>query len=261
MRSSVPMRFLLTGARLATAGLAAKAAIALTVVLALVFAGKGAQIAHSGDLTALRPLLETTAAALLWGPGVLFAFPTALRAFVQDARTGVRALVVLRGGSEASYLVYRIGGLASAMALSLGSAALFVGAACAWAARDGDVLGGTLAAAAAAFVHVTFGSVLVATVAFAAVGARTRAGGYLRFLAWLVFPGFALALVGAPPALREIGSIDEVLATLRGALARPAWSEVARGCRSFVAALGWTLLAWTLARHEARRARVEAEAT
>jgi hypothetical protein len=95
-------------------------------------------------------------------------------------------------------------------------------------------------------------SAVVAPLAFAALGARSRIGGYLFLVAVVMVPeAIVLALGSALPAsLAELLSIPSALSALRSALA-PGSVELARALRALVALAVVVGLAVAVVRREA----------
>ena len=205
---------------------------ALTVlgasVAAFVMAG------HS-DTAPLEQLPSLTASALSWGAGVLIAFAAAAQSLRNDRTAGIVALLNTRGAMGRGYLWARVGGLALLLALVTCGGTLVAGlVATMLASRIGlaaQVLGGTLAAVAYALAF----SATLAPVAMAALGARSRAGGYVSLLLVLVIPELLQSWTArmVPYEWRDLTSIPATLGAVRTSLMAPS-IDVAHLVRSAV---------------------------
>lgn len=225
--------------------------IALTAVGAIVFAFV---LASRSEKAPLHDVPILTSGALAWGGGFLLAFSAALRALRRDRTEGVRALLVARTTSLRGYLVARVFGLALLLALLLGGGTLLAGIASALAASRAAVVAQTLQTTFASVVFSMAFSVVVAPIAFAALGARSRVGGYLFLLSVVVVPEIIVeALSNAlPNGLAEVLSVPSALSALRSALG-PGPVEVGRAFRAIVALAIFTALAMLLVRRDAIR--------
>ena len=102
-----------------------------------------------------------------------------------------------------------------------------------------------------AVVYALAFALVIAPVAFAALGARTRFSGYLVLLFLLVAPELvASALSGALPSeVTELVAIPSALAALRSSLA-PGSVDLLRAIRALVALLVFAGLALALVRRD-----------
>lgn len=218
--------------------------IALALLaLALAMRGSGAPVQDV-------PLIASS--ALAWGGGFLLAFAAAANALRRDRREGIRDLLVARTTSLRGYLLARVGGLALLIALLVGGGTLITGLA-------GLAFAGRLAAAprilqstcAGLAFSIAFAAV-VAPVAFAALGARSRLGGYTFLLAIVVFPEIVVALLGSaiPDGVVDVLSIPSALSALRSALA-PGTVDAARALRALLALALFVIAATFLVRRDA----------
>jgi hypothetical protein len=178
--------------------------------------------------------VPTVSAILIaWVGGIMLAFGAALRAIRSDRDEGVTALAQARGVSAGAYVRGRVGGLVLLLAVALGGASLVADSA-AIAAAGGDWL--VLRTAAAALVYVLAFAATVGPVAMAALGARTRAGGYLTLLAVLALPELLAPWTSdlLPRGWTELTSIPAALAAVRVAVVHP----MTGGARALRAAAG-----------------------
>lgn len=189
----------------------------LTVVGCLVLA---AAARSSGSLERVP---VATAWLLAWGAGILLAFSAAARALARDRDEGIVDLVQRRGHPRGTYVMARVGALAGVLFVVVGGGTLVVGVVSALLAMGAHGLLGTLQGTFAGCVYSACFATMVAPIAFAALGARSRAGGYLWLLAVLVVPamlsGFTSKLV--PSGWEALVSIPGTLDAVRSALAPP----------------------------------------
>jgi hypothetical protein len=185
----------------------------------------------------------------------LLAFAAAAHAFRRDRTEGIRELLASRGGSSVAYAWARIGGLAMVLALLIaGGTAVSGGVASLAAARVG-VAAATLQATFASVVYgLAFASVL-APIALATLGARSRAGGYVWLLVVLVLPElFERWTVSVlPDSWGELVSVPSALAALKGSLMPPG-VDVARCARACVVLALMTAVAILVVHREVARA-------
>jgi hypothetical protein len=178
------------------------------------------------------PMLASEAIA--WSAGVMLAFGAALRAIDRDREQGVLALVRARGASVADYVRGRVGGLVALLTASVGGATLVA----ALAAMSAEGIAGTLRPGIAAVAYAIAFSVTIGPVAMAALGARTRAGGYFTLVVVLFVPELISPWTSSllPSGWYELTSIPAALEAVRAAVAWPA-AALAPGARA-LAALG-----------------------
>jgi hypothetical protein len=175
----------------------------------------------AGEQASAAAQLPTVASsAIAWSAGVMLAFGAAVRAVRRDREEGVVALVRARGASVAAYVRGRVGGLVVVLALAVGGATLVAGLGAVSVARP------SLPAARASLAAMAYALAFAATlgpVAMAALGARTRAGGYFTLLAVLVVPELASPVTSAllPHGWHELTSIPAALAAVRAGVASP----------------------------------------
>jgi hypothetical protein len=205
-----------TGAILARVSLAVGALSVLLGVLFALVVGKRAP----GSLDRV-PLVASS--ALAWGAGVLLAFASAAHGLIRDRDEGLRALLVQHGHAPSAYVVARAAGLALALFAIVGGGSLATGLACVLAASDAKSALACAQSTLATCVYSAAFSAIVAPVSLAALGARSRAGGYAWLLLVLFAPELVSRATGAlvPEAWSKLVSIPGALAALRGALAPP----------------------------------------
>jgi hypothetical protein len=207
------------GTWLAARGALARVGIALAVLGAI--ASLVACVVVSGERAGAAAQLPMVASsAIAWSAGLLLAFGAALRAVRRDREEGVVALVRARGASVAAYVRGRVGGLVVMLALAVGGATLVAGLGAVSVARP------SLPAARASIAAMAYALAFAATlgpVAMAALGARTRSGGYLTLVAVLVVPELLAPATSAllPRGWHELTSIPAALAAVRAGVAAP----------------------------------------
>jgi hypothetical protein len=175
--------------------------------------------------------------AIAWSAGVMLAFGSCLRAIVRDWEDGIVALARVRGVRSSRYMRGRIAGVVVVLAVTLGSASLATGLAATAVAKA------PLATARDGLAAILYALVFAATlgpVAVAALGARSRVRGYLRFFAVLVLPELIAPWTAEalPSGWQELTSIPAALfAVLRGveAPSLPAELEMARAIAGLAA--------------------------
>lgn len=222
------------GASLAARGALFWVSAALALVIALFFAVQAIAFSRAGMADALVRLPAASSSALVWGAGILVAFSASVRALRRDREEGVFALVAARGVGH-RYFAGRLGGLAVVLALVCGGGTILVGIACVLASQRLHVAAHALVASLGALFYAVLASVTLAVVSFAALGARSRPGGYVRLLFVLAVPDLVARLLDGHVAdeWRELFSIPEALAAARGAL-DPGGLEPARLARALV---------------------------
>ncbi|CAN5690624.1 hypothetical protein BH09MYX1_BH09MYX1_39110 [soil metagenome] len=209
------------GLKRAWEGILPKVSVALAGIITLFMLGIAlASARRDVQLTHVAP---ATASLLAWGSGVLIAFAGAVRMFERDRADGIRVLLDARGRGVMSYVVARAGGLALLLALPVLVGSTLTGLAAAAAAtewsRTVDALEGTAAAIA---YSIAFAAIL-APVAVAALGARSRAGGYGFLFIVLVLPAVFSGLTAkiVPGPWGGLVSIPGVVDGVRDGLMPP----------------------------------------
>ncbi|HEY8077508.1 MAG TPA: hypothetical protein VIF62_25455 [Labilithrix sp.] len=239
---------------LAGAAMAISAATVLFVIVVAIVLGRRGPHAPVHDV----PLLASS--ALAWGGGVLHAFATSAHALRNDRKDGVRDLLFTRTTSLRGYLVARVGGLAAMLALVVGGGTLLCGIVSALAAARLGAVPKTMQATFAALVFAVAFAAVLAPVAFAALGARSRVGGYFFLAGVIVLPELvATSLANVlPESVTEVLAIPSALAALRGALA-PGGFDPLRAIRALVALAAFAGIAFFLVRRDAVRVAEEQE--
>jgi hypothetical protein len=222
------------GGALAWGGLTARislglgAAIVLFAMAASLVIARGA---HSQELASV-PLL--TSSALAWGAGTLLAFGASVHAFRRDRQQGMRALLAARGRSDGEYLASRILGLTQILAALTAGGTVAAGAAASLAARSPSLAIRTIDCTGASVVFALAFAATLAPIALAALGARSRVGGYLALVAVLVIPevlqNWSARVL--PEGWAELTSIPGALMALRSSLLPDAFDAL-RFARAF----------------------------
>ena len=243
------------GASRATEGWLAKAAVVATVALALVLAV--GMVVLAGDSGARRDVSRWPLAAAsiqVWGGGVLVAISASSQALVRDAREGVSDMVARCGSSLNAYLLGRVAGLALVLGVLASGGTLLVSFFLVLASGSGagPILHATLAALGGA---VAF-SVTIAPLALAALGARSRLGGYLVLVLVLALPELLASLVARhlPSGWEELLSVPAAVSAVSDALA-PGTVDAPRALRACCVLAAFAIGALIAARGQVARAR------
>ncbi len=231
---------------LAAAAMAISAATVLFVVVVAIILGRRGPESPVYDV----PLLASS--ALAWGGGVLHAFAISAHALRNDRKDGVRDLLLTRTTSLRGYLVARVGGLAAMLALVVGGGTLLCGIVAALAAARLGAVPKTMQATFAGVVFAIAFAAVLSPIAFAALGARSRVGGYLFLAGVLVVPEMIASSLSSvlPESVTEVLAIPSALAALRGALA-PGGVDPLRAVRALVALAAFAGFAFFLVRRDA----------
>jgi hypothetical protein len=240
------------GMSLARRGFMPVSAIVICAATTIGVAALGAVLAARGPESPAHDVPLLASGALAWGGGFLLAFAAAAKALRRDREEGILALFVARTTSLRGYLAARIGGLAALIALLVAGGTLVCGLVTSAASSSAAAVPRVLHATGAGVVFALAFSAVVAPLAFAALGARSRVGGYLFLVGVVMVPeAIVLALGSALPAsLAEVLSIPSALSALRSALA-PGSVDVARALRALVALAVVVGLAVAVVRREA----------
>ncbi len=234
-------RTLALGIWLTTRGALVRASLVITVVGAL--GCIAAALAARGTST-LAELPALASMGFTWGAGTTLAFGGALRALRLDRERGVIALARARGVSTARYSGGRVGGLVAILALAMGGGTLVAGLAA--TAVAGAEVHTVARASVAAFVYALAFAITLGPLAMAALGGRSRGGGYLALLAVLVLPELLAPWTGVllPKGWRELTSIPAALEAVRSGVqsAGPAVLHAARAVIALVAVVAASLL-------------------
>jgi hypothetical protein len=234
-------RTLALGIWLTTRGAVVRASLALAALGAL--GSIAAALAARGTAT-IGVIPGLASMALSWGAGTMLAFAGAQRALVRDRERGVVALARTRGVGVAGYTRGRVGGLVVMLVLAVGGGTLVAGLAATAAA--GGAKHAVARASVAALVYALAFAATLGPLAMAALGGRSRAGGYLALLAVLVLPELLAPWTGAllPKGWRELTSIPAALEALSVGVqsAGPAVVHAARATIALVAVIAGSLL-------------------
>lgn len=212
-------RTLALGTWLAMRGVMPALGIALAVLGAAAFAAL-ALVVGGSRAEAAAELPSVASSAIAWGAGMTLAFGASMRAVTRDREHGIIALARARGASVGAYVSGRVGGLVVVLAIVVGGATLVAGLAATSVARPAlPAVRATLGALAYALAF----AMTLGPLAMAALGSRTRAGGYLSLLAVLVVPELASPWTSAllPRGWSELTSVPAALAAVRAGVASP----------------------------------------
>jgi hypothetical protein len=236
-RRPAGMRSLLVlGMSLARRGVLPVASIAICISTTLALSLIAGVLTARGPQSPAHEVPLLASSALAWGGGFLLAFAAAAHALRRDRTEGIRDLFVARTTSLRGYLLARIGGLALLIALCVAGGTLVVGlVGIAGAARASGVPSMLQATGAGIVFSLAF-SAVVAPVSFAALGARSRLGGYVFLIAVVTIPEVIVGLMGSslPESVADVLSIPSALAALRTSLA-PGTLDLWRTVRALVA--------------------------
>jgi hypothetical protein len=201
------------GVWLAARGPLARAAIVLSALGALASIAAAVAVARRGGAGATQ-LPVVVAFAESWGVGTLLAFASSVHALRRDREEGLVALARSRGISRMAFAWGRIGGLSVVMAAAVGLPTLV---AALGATSTSHATAAVARSSLGAIVYALAFSAVIGPLAMAALGARTRAGGYLSLLAVLVLPELLSPLTASllPGGWDELTSIPAALDALR----------------------------------------------
>jgi hypothetical protein len=245
------------GLGLARRGILAATAMAfcaLTVVGACVL---GVVLRERSESAPLQHLPLLASSALAWGGGFALAFGAAVHALRRDLDGGIRQMLEARAVGLRGYVVARVGGLAAMLVIVVVGGTLVVGlVASLLGAGAAAGLGRTLQSTLASVVFGIAFAIVIAPTALAALGARTRIGGYLFLASVVVLPELVVTALGPllPRALADVLSIPSALASVRAALASGP-VDGARFARALSALAVFASLATALVHVEARGVR------
>jgi hypothetical protein len=250
------------GASLARRGVLARIALGLGVLTAIFACAAAIAMAGRGGDAPVHTVPIVASSALAWGAGFLLAVSSAAHALRRDRVEGVQHLLVARTTSLRAYVIARVGGLAAVLAVVVAGGTLLTGVVSIIASTRTEGVPRTLQATVAAFVFSLAFAVVVAPISFAALGARSRVGGYFFMIFVIVFPEMIAGVLAGmlPDSLLEVIAVPSALAALRSALA-PGTFDALRAARALVAIALWLLFATALVRRTAsvlERAEVDA---
>jgi hypothetical protein len=157
-----------------------------------------------------------------------------MRAIRLDREHGVVALARARGVGGLAYARGRVGGLVVVLAMAVGGGTLIAGLV-ATAAAGTHALE-VARASVAALVYALAFAITVGPLAMAALGGRTRGGGYLTLLVVLVLPETIAPWTQSllPGGWRELTSVPAALDAVRAAV-QSAGPQLLHGARALVA--------------------------
>lgn len=233
----------------ASAGILPKVSVAFGALLTLLMLSIAVAAARR-DVD-LGNVATASARVLGWGAGVLVAFAAAARALDRDRDDGYFALLECRGAHLGAYLWARIGGLALLLLIVVAGGTLVTGLGAALAARSGTSALAALRGTGEGLVYAVAFSVTVAPLAMAALGARSRAGGYGVLFLVLILPEI-LSMISdglVPEPWSDVISIPAALDSLRAGLSAPL--DPARAVRAFFALAIVIVLATLVVRSQA----------
>jgi hypothetical protein len=244
------------GTALATRGILVKLAIGLGALLTLV--GVALALFHNDSAATLVLVPAAASSALAWGAGVPVAFAASIHAFREDRARGIRALLHARGARANDYASGRVLGLALVVFAVVGGGTLVSGGVGMLVASTVGAAGRAIQGLLASLVFAMAFAVVMAALALAAIGGRTRAGGYVGLLVLLVLPEllgrWTSALV--PASFSDLLSVPSALAALRSSIASPE-IDAARFARAACVVAAFGALCFALVRMEV--ARIDAE--
>lgn len=245
------------GLKLARGGPLSTVAMVLAALGTLAMMAAAFVLRRSGATATLVELPAFAARLLAWGAGIFLAFASGVHALRRDRAEGIRALIRARGGSMRGYLVARVGGLVALLAVVVGGGTLLV--ALPAVALSGAHAGRAAQGALGALVYAIAFAVLLGPIALAALGARSRAGGYLVLLGVVVVPELLEAWTSPmmPAGWEELASIPAALSAL-GRAWMPPGVDLPMAGRALVV-LG-AVVAGALVVVRSQVARVDAEA-
>jgi hypothetical protein len=222
------------GVRLARAGVGSKVGLAAGAVITFGAVALAFVLGRRGAAVQLGELPSGVAALLAWVPGLLVAVTAAAQALRHDRDLGVRALAARAGATPRGYLVARTMGLVLLLVALIVGGTLLTGAACTALAGRRALLY-VAQGSAAALVYAAAFAVTLGVVAMAALGARSRAGGFAWLLGVLLLPELFARWTEdiLPDAWHDFTSIPGALGALRVALMPPG-ADAARLARAAV---------------------------
>jgi len=239
-----------------------KIALVVTALTTLGAFGAAVVLSGRGAAETLVQLGAATSTALAWGAGILVAVPASLQALRDDRRSGVRALLIARGASTATYARGRVLGLALVLLGVVGGGTLVSGGSAFLLASRIGVAARALEGLVASLVYAAAFALVVAPMSLAALGARSRATGYARFLVLLLLPELLKPWTSelVPAGWGELLSVPSALSALRASLPPQAFDPARLARAAFVLA-GFAALcfAFVLAEIAALDAREGAE--
>jgi hypothetical protein len=233
------------GVALAHAGPLAVVALVLGAVTTFGMVTAAIVLGRQGADAPLAGLVGRTSSFLAWGAGLLLTFAATARALRRDREEGIWALARSRGASVAAYLSARLSGTALVVGVVVAGGTLITALTSALVAARGAILTTVQGGVASVAYGIAF-AVTLTPVALAALGARSRGGGYLWLLAVLLIPELFIGWTARilPQGWGDLASIPRALAGVRAALMPPGidvWA-LARAVAVLVVVIGVALL-------------------
>jgi hypothetical protein len=246
------------GVQLSRRGVLAPLSLGIGVLTVLGAAAAIVVMARRGERAPLDRVPGITASALAWGAGVLLAFAASAHALKRDRDEGITALLRARGGTLGGYLWTRIGGLSALLACLCVGGTLLTGIVAALVATRAGLVLDTLQATVAALAYSAAFSATMGPIAMAALGARSRAGGYLFLLGVLALPELFSPLTATilPSGWRDLASIPDALHAV-GASLMPRNVDPWRATKALFLLALVALVCLSLVRRAAARAQAE----
>jgi hypothetical protein len=209
MRPDLAQGFRLASSWLAWVGVVI-VAVSTAACLAVTF-----KVRHDG--LALAGALRLSTEFLWWGALVLMAFALSARVLHRLRGDGLATFVRLRTGRDTAWHAYLFGMFARLCAAALPPIVALGIAALALAPSDH---GRILSMLVACLVSTVFFTATLCSVAMAALGGRSRAGGYLWLFAILTVPELVGSSLSLSKDMRGMTSIPALLSTLLDSLSR-----------------------------------------
>ncbi len=235
-------------------GILVKASLVLALAMTTGALVVAALIAHkTADPTTLGQVPLAAAVALAWAAGVLVAFSASSGALVRDQKQGTSQLIASRGATPLTYVTGRALGLGLLLFVVSGSGAI--------AAALGEAITaprGALVIARGLVAGLGFAlmfALAVAPLSLAALGARSRAGGYFVLLLVLVLPELFVGSMDRllPEGWGNLASVPSALSAFAGGLS-PGSGDPARAIRAFVVIVIVAVVSTAIVRAQLSRA-------
>lgn len=224
------------GASLARRGPMAIASMVVSALTVLVLAALALSYATRGEGAPVRSVPSLAASGIAWGGAFLHAVVASMSVFRRDRADGILGLFIARTNSTRDYVIARIGGLALLLGAAVVGGTLVVSAVGVLGASRGADAWSTIQATISACAFGVAYALVIAPVALAALGGRSRGGGYLVLLLVLVVPEWVAGRLNAflPEEITELCAIPSALSALRASLF-PGTVDVLRALRAVVA--------------------------
>lgn len=246
------------GVALARRGLLAKLSMGVAGITVVGVAAAAFVVAQKGETAPMETIPAVAAGALAWGAGILLAFASAAHALTRDRTDGIDALLRARGGPQRTYVWARVGGLGVLLAAVVAGGTLLCGGIAVLLAARVGLAGRVLQGTVASVVYALAFSAMMAPLAVAVLGARSRVGGYGWLLMVLVLPEVVAPWTAqmVPASFRDLTSIPAALSAVRGALMPPG-IDPAQLLRALLVLTAVTALAMLAVRRAAGRLQAE----